>query len=255
MRIAQLSDIHISADCGHPRGIDVRANFSSVLSEVRRGEYDLLVLSGDLALDEGHVDAYPWIAAQIAGLPMPVLVMAGNHDDVTCMVVDFGLEQQFVDGQLRWKRTLDGIAVYGLDTSSGALAEDQIAWLESGVVRDGQRPIVFLHHPPLDCGCRFGDRHTPLLNRDDVWRRLAGIPGVDVIFCGHYHTHKVVERDGVRVVLCPSTELQISQDSERFQVEHERPGYLEIRIEPDRVAWDTHYLAAGSRVAAGPARD
>lgn len=250
MRIAQLSDIHISVDGSHPRGIDVRTNFQRVLAEVCRGTYDLLVLSGDLAATRRHGAAYAWIARELRQLPIPVLVMAGNHDDRARMIVEFGLEHELIEGNLNAKRRFSDATVYGLDTSTSMLSEGQVAWLEQSIASDPQRALVFMHHPPVDCGHGFMDRYQPLLNRGEIWRPLSAIRGVDVLFCGHYHTHEVVEKDGVRVVFCPSTELQISRESEAFQIEHQRPGYLEIIATPEDVTWHVHYLDAGSRLPA-----
>lgn len=232
----------------------MRSNLLRVLAEVRRGKFDLLVLSGDLIATREHGAAYRWLTAQLATVQVPVLVMAGNHDDKSALVEAFHLQHALVDGQLTAQRRLDGATVYALDSSTHALPESQLAWLHECIARDDQRPVVFMHHPPLACGARFMDRHEPLRDRDDVWRALTRIPGIDTIFCGHYHTHTVIERDGVRVVLCPSTELQISRESEGFAVEHERPGYLEIEVGQGGVSWRVHYLDVSPRVERSVAR-
>ena len=240
MRIAQVSDIHISADGGPFDGFDVRENFLRVLSEIATADYDLLVLSGDLAADEGHFAAYPWIREQIECLPIPALVMAGNHDDPRALAESFGLLADSRRGSLVGKRVFDGVAVYGLDTSSDSLPPCQLQWLEEDLAAEVRLPIVFTHHPPVHCGCRFMDRYFPLRGRERVWRRLLRA-GIEHVFCGHYHTYKVAAQDGAQVVICPSTAMQLSQTSPGFAVEREDPGYLEITWEAGVLRWQVHY--------------
>lgn len=246
IRIAQLSDIHISADGTHPRGIDVRTNFQRALTELDGGEYDLVVLSGDLAATRDHAAAYDWIRVQIDDLSIPTLCMAGNHDDRGQLARSLRVAVDPTEGDLRARRRLDGVTVYALDTSTGHLPESQLSWLERWVGEDDQLPVIFMHHPPVDCGCRFMDRRMPLLNRQEVWRRLSTIAARGAIFCGHYHTHKVVLQDGVSTVLCPSTELQIARNTDGFEVEHQRPGYLEIEASDRGLGWTPHYFAEGA---------
>jgi len=100
---------------------------------------------------------------------------------------------------------------------------------------------VFMHHPPIPCACRYMDSHSPLRNGREVWRTFVELGEVKHVFCGHYHAHKVIERDGIQVVLCPSTLLQIRQDAPCFAIEHTRPGYLEISVHDGQVSWQAIY--------------
>jgi Icc protein len=242
MKIAQISDTHISADGRLVDGVDGRDSLTWALREAVRTQCDLVVLSGDLAATKNDWGAYPWIAEQVSALPIPTHVMSGNHDGTPEVVRAFGLANDYTGGSLRSSSVHDDVAVYCLDSSSERLPEEQLEWLrEEHARRSGTTPLVFLHHPPLPCGCRFMDSHEPLENRDHVWQRLIELQAFKHVFCGHYHTHKVVERDGIRVVLCPSTLLQIPQDSVGFAIEHKRPGYLEISVLDGEVSWRAVY--------------
>lgn len=246
MRIAQLSDIHISGNDESLDDIDVRGNFVAVLSEVRNAGYDLLVLSGDLAAKQADEDIYGWIRQQISELSIPVLVMAGNHDESRSVAECFDLNSSLGSDCLVERRAFPGVTVYSLDTSTEHLPPSQIEWLERSLAAERSTPIVFMHHPPLGCDCAFMDVHAPLLDREEAWRSLASIEELTHIFCGHYHTHKVVTKDDIEVVLCPSTMMQISERHARFRVANRRPGYLEITIDGKQIRWKAHYLAEPS---------
>jgi Icc protein len=241
MRIAQITDTHIGPQPGPFDGFDVRANLLRVLAEIERANVDLLVISGDLAAEQGEPPAYRWIAEQLETWPTDVLILAGNHDDPAAMVASLALESALEGADLVSVRESPDAVVYGLDTSSAHLSEPQLEWLGRMIDEDERLPIVFMHHPPLDCGCRFMDSHDPLLDREHVFGRLREI-GVRHVFSGHYHTYTVVEREGVRVVVCPSTMMQISRESEGFAVEHDRPGYLVIDVEGGAVRSEVQFL-------------
>lgn len=88
------------------------------------------------------------------------------------------------------------------------------------------------------------DAHSPLKHRDKTWQQIVDLGDIRHVFCGHYHTHKRVERDGIQIVICPSTLLQIDQQSADFEIEHRRPGYLEIAVEGGDVSWRAIYRQA-----------
>jgi len=237
MKIAQVSDIHISSDGRLVDGVDTRDSFKWSLSEATRTHCELLVLSGDLAATKNDWGAYPWISEQVSALPIPTLVISGNHDVTAEIVNAFGLENDYENGALRACRTQGDVTVYGLDTSSEHLSAEQLDWLrEQQDGRSGGKPLLFLHHPPIACGCRYMDSHSPLVDREQSWRRIVELGHFTHVFCGHYHAHKEIERDGIRVVLCPSTLLQIRQDTPGFAIEHKRPGYLEISVRDGQVS-------------------
>jgi Icc protein len=244
MKIAQISDIHISADGRLVDGVDTRESFTWALREAVGTACDGIVLSGDLAATTNDWAAYPWIAAQVAALPIPTHVMSGNHDSTDAIVDAFSLAGDYRQGTLRSTSRHGDVALYCLDTSSEQLSIEQLDWMaEHHAAQRETTPLLFLHHPPIECGCRFMDSHSPLENRAQVWQRLVQLGDFKHVFCGHYHTHKVIERDGIRVVLCPSTLLQIPQDTPSFAIEHARPGYLEISVSKGEVSARAIYRA------------
>ena len=245
MRIAQISDIHISADGELVDGVDVRETFSWALAEAERSSADLLVLSGDLAQNPEDAAVYPWIAEQTRQVSMPVMVLSGNHDEPRALARAFGIEHRYRGGVLLAKQRIGDVVAFGLDTTTAFLSDCQLAWLRQQIESTPGTPIVFLHHPPIPCGCVFMDTHAPLLESERVWSQLSSIDRLTHVFCGHYHTYKVVERDGIQVVLCPSTLIQISQQQTVFTIEHTTPGYIEIDVTGSDIDWRAIYRPHG----------
>src|SRR5437867_775553 len=76
--LVHTSDVHISPDSGKDHG---HRAFEAVLDLVRRTSADLLLIAGDL-FDRNRVPAEDlrFVEERFAGLPVPILLVPGNHD-------------------------------------------------------------------------------------------------------------------------------------------------------------------------------
>ncbi|GGT46035.1 metallophosphoesterase family protein [Streptomyces purpureus] len=95
IRIAAVGDIHLGEDC---RGL-LRPAFDTL-----RDSADVLLLAGDLTR-HGTVPEAEIVAAEVAGLPVPVVAVLGNHDyhsdqeaEVTAVLADAGVTVLEGDG-------------------------------------------------------------------------------------------------------------------------------------------------------------
>ncbi|MFD7445430.1 metallophosphoesterase [Streptomyces sp. NPDC059909] len=95
IRIAAVGDIHLGEDC---RGL-LRPAFDTL-----RDCADVLLLAGDLTR-HGTVAEAEVVAAEVAGLPVPVVGVLGNHDyhsdreaEVTAVLTDAGVTVLEGDG-------------------------------------------------------------------------------------------------------------------------------------------------------------
>ena len=86
--LAQLSDLHLHAD-GDDRGAAhaLRTAVAAVLE--LRPVPDAVLVSGDLG-ERGEPAEYALARELLAPLPMPVHVLAGNHDDHEALSEAFG---------------------------------------------------------------------------------------------------------------------------------------------------------------------
>ncbi len=226
-RILQLSDLHIGPDAQPVKGHDTRKKFLQVLERLSGEDWDLVVLSGDLAADQGEIEAYRWLRDTLERyLSYPYIVMAGNHDRVANMREVFDIPEQWVKGdQLYFCYELKGTPLYCLDTSDYQLPAAQLDWLVGEAAAREERGLLFIHHPPVLCGCRFMDSRYPLGNIDQAWPVLREIPQIEDIFCGHYHTAKTLSIDGKMIHLAPAIMMQIDPRSVKFAIQHTRPGW------------------------------
>jgi Icc protein len=246
LMIAQISDTHIGAtDLPNIHtGINVRQQFLAVLNTLAKKPLDLLVLSGDLAAEYGEIEAYQWLKQTLERLPFPYIVMAGNHDRVSTLSEVFEIPSEDITGGLLYfHRTLKGWHLLFLDSSSYFISQPQITWLRQQLTRIANEPVLlFVHHPPLLCGCRFLDESYSLKNINEVWPVLTQLSAIQAIFCGHYHTERSIIREGQQVYLTPSTMLQINPDTPDFQIAHTYPGWRIIHCQEKQVYTYVEFL-------------
>jgi len=243
--IAQITDPHIGPSDTVYKGINVRKQFKQVLDHLAQQSLDLLVLSGDLAAQEGEPEAYLWIKKTLASFPFPYEIMAGNHDHVGRMIKVFDWYQPEVarNGMLYFTRTLKGKRLIFLDSSPYRISKAQLQWLSEELMDPKEEVLLFIHHPPMLCDCPFMDERHCLHNINEVWTMLESFPSIKHIFCGHYHTNKSVVNNKISIHLTPSTCFQIDNQSPQFKIEHTQPGWRLIKWKGTRVQTHVEYLS------------
>ncbi len=211
MLIAQVTDLHLHADPGHPN----LARFERVLDHLLslQPQPGLLVLSGDLA-DDGALQSYRHLQAALARWPHPLRFALGNHDSRQHFCTVFG-EGQVADGFVQGRGEFGALQVLVLDSleegrHGGAFCAARAGWLRQAVQDSRGAPLlVFLHHPPVDVGIPWID---PGPRQDWIARLDGALQGAHVVgICtGHVHLGGVFHWRGRQVVTCPSSSSDLS---------------------------------------------
>ncbi len=255
-RIVQITDLHIGREGERPREIDVRGNLERVLDAVRREHADSLVLSGDLSFHDGDRQVYRYVRSRIEALGLPYAVIAGNHDISTHLAEEFSLRDRLHDGELYYARNFESspgssatdLRAIFLDSAPGNMSDMQIEWLREEVAslnESGRPAIVFIHHPPLPCACRFMDSYYPFTRSADLVPLLESLVGLNAVYCGHYHAEALQPLPGrpeVSVHVTPSIWFQIDRESEQLAVSGTVPGYRVIDWDHSRVVSAVKYV-------------
>ena len=233
--VLQLTDLHIFEDQGKTMlPIDTKQSFRRVLDRALGDDihWELIVLSGDLA-DLGEEQSYAWIAAQLADCGVPTIALPGNHDDRGLMAKYFDCSTSLQLG--RWRISLLDSCIP--PATLGQLGAEQIAHLNSSLSAHPQDPhLVFLHHPPVLLGSTWMDG-MGLTNADSLWDCLASNQANHAanitLVAGHAHQNFDAYRDGVRVLVSPSTCTQFVPRTDRFALDARGPGYRQIELYED----------------------
>ncbi len=218
-RILQLSDPHLLADpAGSYRDRRpfplLRQGLRAALRQLAEGEEpaDLLLLTGDLCQDESW-GGYVRLRELLAGVPLPVAALAGNHDHAHLMRAVLAPHATLAPALLgcgTWQLLL--LNSHQPGRTEGWLGRRQLAWVErilqSQPAGRQQVPLlVAVHHPPVAIGDPAMDR-IGLRDGEALLTLLRRSVRVRALVFGHVHQHwqgRLPGRPEVPLLGCPSS--------------------------------------------------
>jgi 3',5'-cyclic-AMP phosphodiesterase len=219
-RIAQISDTHLS-----PGKAFFRTNFDLVAEHLSAAAPDLIINTGDLALDGADHDA-DLIEARTAheSIGRECLVLPGNHDVGDHLDV---ARRQPVNAErlARYRRivgpdvwTLDvpgwrllglNALTLGLDLDDGR-QDDVISGAAASLA--GRSLAIFMHKPLADLSydeALTSNRFMTHGPRQHLLTLLGGATPA-LICCGHVHQYRDSQMGGTRHIWAPATSFVLS---------------------------------------------
>lgn len=221
IRIAQISDTHLS-----PEKPFFRENFDKIAESLRDSRPDLVINTGDLALDGADHEA-DLVEARSAhdSLGLEWHALPGNHDvgdhlDVARRqpVNAERLERyRSVFGPDCWSLDVPGWRLLGLNALTLGLdlagAADQEMLVRDAVADLGGRSLaIFLHKPLMDETYEEDLTSNRFTTKGPRQKLLAALGGVTpaMIACGHVHQYRDTMVAGTRHIWAPATSFMIS---------------------------------------------
>lgn len=213
-KLLVMTDLHIVEEGGTIVGLDPLARFRDALEHAlaRHPDAEALILMGDLT-HNGSPAEYARLAEALAGLPLPLLPMLGNHDRREAFLEAFPDAPRTASGHVQTVLDLAHHRIVTLDTldgppyrpghHAGRLCERRGAWLAEALAgAEGRLPLVFSHHPAYPVGIPGMDA-IPLAEGEGLLQLLAR-HGAH-LFCGHVHRTISGSRLGVPWTMFKST--------------------------------------------------
>ncbi len=227
MNIIHISDLHVGEETEFTHNIDTRKNLTTLLSHIKKHEFDVLVIGGDLAYSTGSKTIYSYIAQQLETIHQQVFIIAGNHDNKQLLFQTFS--HAILDKHLYYTTMVEEKKLIFLDSSNGFIDNKQLSWLTQEL--QGEKDcIIFMHHPPLFANVPHMDKKYPLQNRDELTHIFHSHPYPLTIYCGHYHCAKTIQSKNITVHICPSNFYQIDDNSQLFKIANTNIGFQKISI-------------------------
>ena len=236
MLMAQISDMHVK-----PAGellygtVDTHGMLAAALAEIAALDPrpDLVVASGDLVAD-GTPEEYAALRALFDGLPLPYLLLPGNHDIRGALCDAFPEQPWDKAGEFLHYAVEDyPLRLIALDTvipgaPGGRLCAARLGWLAARLDEATDRPtVIFMHHPPFATGIHFMDG-MGLEDAAGLADVLAPHSQVARVLCGHLHRPVLSTLGRVPVSVAPSTCFQIQlklDNSPGIALTREPPAY------------------------------
>ena len=195
MDFIHLTDPHITPPGELLLGQDSNARFAAAIAAIARDAaakpFAFAVITGDLVRD-GEPAAYAELAQMLTGLPCPVHLMLGNHDDRAAFSAAFPAVVPDAGGFRQEALATPAGRCILLDTLTpgaphGTLCAARLGWLADRLAEDAGPVLLFLHHPPMPIGIPGMDA-IRLLDGDALWAVLAPHRArIRHIFHGHTH--------------------------------------------------------------------
>jgi 3',5'-cyclic-AMP phosphodiesterase len=220
MLIAQITDTHIT-----PKGVlamgrvDTADYLAQAVAHINalRPAPDVVLVTGDL-VDAGMKEEYAHLRTLLAPLAMPVHVIPGNHDlrePLRGAFADNGYLPH--EGFLQYVVNGGAVRLIALDTLTegaphGELCARRLGWLEARLGESALPTILFMHHPPFDCGLKEFDEARLNVGADGLAEIVQRHPNVERILCGHVHRPIQVRWAGTIASVAPSTAHQATLD-------------------------------------------
>lgn len=236
MLIAQISDMHVKPGGELLYGImDTYGMLAAALADIAALDPrpDLVIASGDLVAD-GTPAEYAALRNLFDDLPLPYLLLPGNHD-IRGNLTEAFPEQPWDLASEFLQYAVDDypLRLIALDTvipgaPGGRLCAARLDWLAARLDEAPDRPTaIFMHHPPFVTGIGHMDR-MGLENPSALADVLALRSQVVRILCGHLHRPIQTMLGRVPVSVAPSTCFQIQlklDDSPGIALTREPPAY------------------------------
>jgi Icc protein len=237
MQILQISDLHLAADTAATREgfADNWTQLELVLNHIRRyAEHaELLLATGDL-VQRPDTNVYARLGKRLAGVDMPVVGIAGNHD---CRE---SARSHFIASNLGFEGVFEvgNWVVISLNSAhpgrtDGCLDATEWTRLEETARQFPEHWLaVAVHHPPLPLGSPWLDR-IGLENGAQLLAWLQEQPRARLCLFGHAHQEFTLQRSALQILGCPATSVQFQPLSKEFALAHESSGYRRIELGAD----------------------
>lgn len=225
-RIAYLTDLHLDDKYSKMSNTDTFGHLEAVLKNLANKQVDKVILGGDLG--EPHTKAYLF---EHINTFEELHITLGNHDKFADVVPYYNRAQQLEEqAALYYSFVEEGYKYIFLDSSSGRLPSEQVAWLQQEL--DSSYPILlFMHHPVFGIEERcLVDEMFPLQERAIVQQLLLKSGANITLFCGHYHIPHQQTQGNVQQIITPAVSFQFDMQAEELRFHAEHFGYRMIDV-------------------------
>jgi len=191
MKIAHISDIHVSSD-----------TFDSswgknVIEFLNENELDLVILTGDITMN-GHPHEYEKAKEFIDRIEPELFIVPGNHDSYNGGYVIF--EEMFGTRKPLFEN--DDVVIQGMDSSEPDLDDGKIGRHNYPIIRKNLSKdkvrILALHHHVIPVPLT-GREWNILSDAGDVLSMCVDME-IDLVLSGHKHLPWIWNLEGTRFI-------------------------------------------------------
>ncbi|MFK7797896.1 MAG: metallophosphoesterase [Aureispira sp.] len=230
-KIAYITDLHLDDQYPKDAGADTFQHWEIILKDLATHGVDKVVLGGDL----GEPSSTAYFFDSLKGYAALLHLTLGNHDQFDNIRPYYAKAQQLqAQGALYYSFVEEGYKYIFLDSSSGRVPSDQVAWLQQEL--NSPHPILlFVHHPIFAATGTLVDAMFPLKEREQLQQLLLESAVEITVFCGHYHILHEYTQGNIKQYITPATSVQFDTESPTLRFHADNFGYRIIEVSPKGV--------------------
>ena len=196
VKLAILSDVHVTP------GNANEGKLREAVAEINATDVDAVMLTGDLT-NEGSDEQLRNIKGILDGIMHPFYIIPGNHENNWSQSACKTFNDLW--GSDRFVFTVDELVVVGMNCGpfmkmgDGHIKQEDLLWLDSTLnvmVKPGMRVLSVNHYPILD----DLDNYRAYV---DILKKYPVVTHQ----CGHYHTWRLYETDGINGVMVRALDM------------------------------------------------
>ena len=196
VKLAILSDVHVTP------GNANEGKLREAVAEINATDVDAVMLTGDLT-NEGSDEQLRNIKGILDDITHPFYIIPGNHENNWSQSA--GKTFNDLWGGDRFVFTVDNLVVVGMNCGpfmkmgDGHIKQEDLLWLDStltAMVKPGMQVLSVNHYPILD----DLDNYRAYV---DILKKYPVVTHQ----CGHYHTWRLYETDGINGVMVRALDM------------------------------------------------
>ena len=196
VKLAILSDVHVTP------GNANEGKLREAVAEINATEVDAVMLTGDLT-NEGSDEQLRNIKGILDDISHPFYIIPGNHENNWSQSACKTFNDLW--GNDRFVFTVDKLVVVGMNCGpfmkmgDGHIKQEDLLWLDStltAMVKPGMQVLSVNHYPILD----DLDNYRAYV---DILKKYPVVTHQ----CGHYHTWRLYETDGINGVMVRALDM------------------------------------------------
>lgn len=219
MKLIHISDIHLTIPGERMDGLNPHRRFAQALADIDANHSDAerIIVTGDLT-HWGEPEAYAALKEAIAGAPVPMRLLIGNHDDRAGFLAAFPDHPTDPNGYVNYFDDIGDFRLIYLDscapkTHAGHFGQDRCDWL-AAALEGARHARLFLHHNPMAIGLPAADQIGLVPNDRAMFQSVIETyrDKIDYIHFGHVHAPIHGTYCGIPFASVPSTGNQSLPD-------------------------------------------
>lgn len=196
VKLAILSDVHVTP------GNANEGKLREAVAEINATDVDAVMLTGDLT-NEGSDEQLRNIKGILDDIRHPFYIIPGNHENNWSQSACKTFNDLW--GSDRFVFTIDNLVVVGMNCGpfmkmgDGHIKQEDLLWLDStlnAMVKPGMRVLSVNHYPIL----ADLDNYRAYV---DILKKYPVVTHQ----CGHYHTWRLYETDGINGVMVRALDM------------------------------------------------